>query len=99
MDEAKDEADREDNSWQEAEPLASCHHVLRRTGGSMGGFAPAVLRLESTRRCRPGTGQDCSGTGTGFVVQTDEEPLQHHEAIQPHEARFHDQHRRQQTCR
>ncbi|KYM81579.1 hypothetical protein ALC53_07966 [Atta colombica] len=69
----------------------------------MGGSAPAVPRLKSNRQlperwCHPGTGQDRPASG-GTTVQTDEESFQHHEAVQPHETRFHDQHRRQQTCR
>jgi len=68
----------------------------------MGGSAPAVPRLESNRqlperRCHPGTGQDRPASGT--TIQTDEESFQHHEAVQPHETRFYDQHRRQQACR
>ncbi|EZA59323.1 hypothetical protein X777_15968 [Ooceraea biroi] len=69
----------------------------------MGGTAPAAPRRHESkrqlpeRRCHPGTGQDRPASGT--TVQTDEESLQHHEAVQPHEIRFHDQHRREQACR
>lgn len=82
--------------------LARCHHASRRCGGSMGGTASAVPRLRSKRQlperqCHFGTSQDCPDPGA--TGQTDEEPLQHHEAVQPHEAWFHDQYSCQQTCR
>lgn len=82
--------------------LARCHHASRRCGGSMGGTASAVPRLKSKRQlperqCHFGTSQDCLDSGT--TGQTDEEPLQHHEAVQPHKTWFHDQYSCQQTCR
>jgi len=81
--------------------LARCHHASRRGGGSMGGTAPAAPRHKSKRhlpeRRHPGTGQDRPASGT--TVQTDEESLQHHEAIQPHQTGFHDQHRCKQARR
>lgn len=49
----------------------------------MGGSAPAAPRLQSKRklpeRRYPGKVQDRSASGT--TVKTDEEPLQHHEAV------------------
>lgn len=90
------------------------HDASRGGCGSMGGYAPAgpqsepINRLSWQCNCFDNNSSKCPSIGrTSWPAtsclphsQTHEEPSQHHEAVQPHQARLHDQHSCEQArCR
>lgn len=77
-------------------------HASRGSRGSMGGHAPEVP--QSLQHCGPATAglqqQQVEGQAVlARTLQIHEEPGEHHEAVEPHQAWVHDQHRGQQTYR
>lgn len=92
---------------QQQQQLFACvrpHHASRGGRGSMGGYAPAGPQSEPrlSWQCDcfdNNSSSKCSIVRTSWPAtsclpdnQTHEEPSQHHEAVQPHQARLHDQH-------